>query len=136
MTFALSDEKLPDIVGLEPFPVPSGSCRRRVIGVDAWLEVWPASERVPRPELHAALAHTDYRLVDVAVVTSGLDAPNDRRLRARVAARRDDAHLTDSAVAEVLTALAAVGHWTLVRKLEEFDAIPAFPPIASSIPAG
>lgn len=136
MTFALSDEQLPDIVGLEPFPVPAGACRRRVIGVDVWLEVWPANSGVPGPALHSALARTGCRLIDVTVVSTGFDEPDGRRLRARVVARHDDDHLTDSAVAEVLDALAAVGHWSLVRKLEEFDAIPAFPPIASNASAG
>ena len=136
MTFALSDEELPDIVSVEPFPGPSESCRRRVVGVDVWLEVWPGRECEPGPALHSALGRAGCRLIDVAIVGTGSNAPDDRRLRARVVARCDDAHLTDSAVAEVLAALATVGHWSLVRKLEEFDAIPAFAPIASKVPAG
>jgi len=128
MTFALTDE-LPDIVAIEPFPVPSGSRRRRVIGVDVWLELRPTNEGAPRPDLHSTLSRTGCRLLDVTVVTAPDDSTG-RRLRARVVARHDDAHLTDEAVTEVLAALALVGHWSLARKLEEFDATPAFPPIA------
>jgi len=136
MTFALSDHELPGVVGLDPFPVPSGSRRRRVIGIDVWLELWPTREGVPGPALPAALARTSCRLIDVAPFAAEVGGPYDRRLRARIVARAEDAHLTDGAVIEVLAALAEVGHWSLVRKLEEFDAIPAFPPIASVVPAG
>ncbi len=80
VTFALSDEKLPDIVGLEPFPVPAGASRRRVTGVNIWLEVWPANDPVSGPALHAALARTGCRLIDVAA--TGIDEPDNRRLRA------------------------------------------------------
>jgi hypothetical protein len=58
----------------------------------------------------------------------------EHRYRARIVADRDDVHVTDEAIAEVLAALAPLGLWSLVRNLQEFDSTPAYPPIVIGQP--
>lgn len=46
----------------------------------------------------------------------------------RLLARDEGVHVTDAAVADLLERVGGVAGWSLVRKLEEFDGIPAHPP--------
>lgn len=132
MSTNVLDEREPNVVGLQPFPVPPRSSRRRVTGIDVWLEAWPARGDDLGPSLHRALLPAPCRMVSLDACDT--EVGNGRRFRARFVARAPEAHLTDAAVAETLELVAPLAHWSLVRKLEEFDGVPAYPPTAVEIP--
>ena len=125
------------VVLVEPFAVPEASRRRRVVGLDVWLEAHP---RTPIPigsALVAALCPTHARLTHLADLDGrcawpGDDVADATQLQGRILVRDDDTHLNDAALAEVLGAVASVASWTLLRKLEEFDGIPAFVPLSGA----
>ncbi|MHB1784014.1 MAG: hypothetical protein ACYCTE_15265 [Acidimicrobiales bacterium] len=105
--------------------------RRRVVGIDLWVER-SCGEGQPLTVARSAARATHLRLV--AALKEGLDetacsAGEDDVLRLRFAARRDDVHVTDEAIWELLTRLPASLRWSRLAKLEEFDAIPDFPPL-------
>ncbi len=53
----------------------------------------------------------------------------DGVLRLRFLARRDDVHVTDEAIWELLVRLPGGLRWSRLAKLEEFDGIPNFVPL-------
>ncbi len=131
---------LPQSVRIEPFPVPETSVRRRVVGFDVWLETRPRASSLFGRSLVAALTPTDVRLTLLEDLHGRLLWPSIETVtasatqaRARLMLRHEDAHLTDPAIAESLAAIGSVATWSLVRKLEEFDAVEAFAPLGCSL---
>jgi len=114
------------LIGLDPFPVPMGSRPRRVVGIDVWCEARPTAAAVLAIDLRRALLRTHCRLRALTPDPEGLNEADPPRVRGRIVADRDDVHVTDTGIADVLEALS---HRSLVRKLEEFDGIPGYPPI-------
>ena len=53
----------------------------------------------------------------------------DGELRLRFLARRDDVHVTDEAIWELLCRLSGRLRWSRLAKLEEFDGVPSFAPL-------
>ena len=103
--------------------------RRRVVGIDLWMER-PRGEGQALAMARSAASATHLRLV--AALEEGLDetafrAREDDALQLRFAARRDDVHMTDEAIWELLTRLPASLRWSRLAQLEEFEGIPAFP---------
>ncbi len=124
MTLQLAAAPFPALVALEPFPAPASAIRRRVVGIDVWLEGRARPSIVDPAAVRAAVCTTPVRVHDVEVVGSD-DVHEGIRCRMLVA---DGEHLTDEGVAEVLLAVAPVATWTVVRKLVEFDGVPAYTP--------
>jgi len=129
----------PQSVRIEPFPVPETSVRRRVVGLDVWLETRPRASSPLGRTLVAALASTALRLTHLEDLHGRLVWPSAETVttaatqnRARLMLRDEDAHLTDQAIAEALAAVGGIATWSLVRKLEEFDAVEAFAPLGCS----
>ena len=125
-------------VRIEPFPVPDTSVRRRVVGIDVWLETRPAVSSPLGRSLVAALAPTAVRLTHLEDLCGRLvwpvaeqEAETASQARARLMVRNEDGHLTDAAISEALIALGVTATWSLVRKLEEFDAVEAFVPLGN-----
>ena len=54
---------------------------------------------------------------------------DDDVLRLRFLARRDDVHVTDEAIWELLARLPGGLRWSRLAKLEEFDGIPSVAPL-------
>ncbi|MCL4448724.1 MAG: hypothetical protein M1483_07125 [Actinobacteria bacterium] len=125
--------------------------RRRVIGVDI------RAEHPFKPDGHSGYSTAEYeQIVDQARLRSmrthlrlvaTFDATNmpeeretadglgttDKRagLWLRFVARRDDVHITDKAIYELLDSMPDQLHWSELIKLEEFDAVAAFTPFPS-----
>lgn len=121
---------------VEPFPVPATAVRRRVVGLDLWLDVRHRGSAELGDGLVAALLRTAVRLTHLEDIDGRPLWPvaghaEATRVRARVVARDDDVHLTDSALLEVLAAVSTVSDWSLTRKLEEHDGVAAFAPLGS-----
>jgi len=130
---ALVDTPLPGLVVMEPFPVPATARRRRVVGIDVWVESRPAAPSALEPALVSALNGGHCRLAGFEAIEGVLDGAAGTTARCRILTRRDDAHLTDEGVVEALTAVASVARWSVVRKLEEFDGIPGFTPLTAPV---
>jgi len=118
----------------EPKAMPSQvECRRRrVVGVDMWIEAPLDSEQVVY-QARAAAIYTHLRL---AAVFNGIGRGSareneDARLRLRFLARQEDVHITDEAIFELVGRLSTRLRWSDLVKLEEFDGIPAFVPLPS-----
>lgn len=60
-------------------------------------------------------------------------AGESAQLGCRFLLRDDEGHVDDACLAALLGSLTPLGHWTLVRKLEEFDAMPAYAPTPLAI---
>lgn len=82
---------------------------------------------------HRAAAGTHLRLAAVSEERRDETAPeddnNDFVLRVRFVARRDDVHLTDEAIWELLSGLSGRLRWSRLAKLEELDGVPNFAPL-------
>jgi hypothetical protein len=109
-------------------PVRS-SRRRRVVGVDVWVEA-PDGADAALDAVRAASLTTHLRLA-AAVDEHGEPAagPSAGALRMRFVGRDPEGHLTDPAIAELLLALGRTLRWSDVRKLEEFDGVPHYVPL-------
>lgn len=132
----LLDTEPPELLLIEPFPVPETSCRRRVIGLDVWLEVRHGDASVLSHDLVGVLLRTPARLTHLDDLEGRALRPVSEpvpttKARARVVARNEDVHLTDAALLEVLGAMSTIAGWSVVRKLEEFDGIEAFAPLGT-----
>ena len=132
----LLDTKPPELLLVEPFPVPETSSRRRVIGLDVWLEFRHGAADVLRHDLVGALLRTPARLTHLddlggRPLWPASEPVPTTKARARVVARNEDVHLTDAALLEVLGAVSTIAGWSVVRKLEEFDGIEAFTPLGT-----
>lgn len=57
------------------------------------------------------------------------DGNEDGVLRLRFLARRDEVHVTDEAIWELLVRLPGRLRWSRLTKLEEFDGVPSFAPL-------
>ncbi len=130
----------PQSVRIEPFPVPETSVRRRVVGLDVWLETRPQASSPLGQSLVAVLTPTALRLTHLEDLHGRSVWPSTEivattvtatQTRARLTLRGEDTHLTDQAIAEALAAVGGIATWSLVRKLEEFDAVDAFAPLGS-----
>lgn len=115
----LEDERTPDAVD-RPFRT---SRRRRVVGVDIWVET-PAGAQAAVEAARQAAADTHLRLL----TSLHLD---DDVVRARFVGRDPEGHLGDSAIVELLVQLGERLRWFDVRKLEEFDGVPNYIPLPS-----
>ncbi|MCL4313843.1 MAG: hypothetical protein M1131_06900 [Actinobacteria bacterium] len=105
--------------------------RRRVVGVDIWVESPLDSEQVIY-RAHEAASCTHLRLTAAfnGTETNGSARGNEfARLRLRFLARQDDVHLTDEAIFELMNRLSTQIRWSDLVKLEEFDGIPDFVPL-------
>ena len=120
-------------IGLAKPAVWRECLRRRVIGVDMWAEYPLGSEQVVA-QARLAATNTCLRLaaafdgVDPKATTQG---NNHVGMQLRFIARRDDVHVTDEAICELLNQLAGRMRWSGLVKLEEFDGVPAFAPLPS-----
>ncbi|MCL4421606.1 MAG: hypothetical protein M1115_00295 [Actinobacteria bacterium] len=105
--------------------------RRRVVGIDLWVERLRGEGHVLEMARCAASAT---HLCLVAALEEELD---DRVghvgehvvLRLRFVARRNDAHVTDEAISELLARLPGTLQWSRMAKLEELDGIATFFPL-------
>ena len=132
----LLEVKPPELLLVEPFPVPETSLRRRVVGLDMWVEVRQDYSAPLGRALVGALLRTPMRLthlddLDGRPLWPASEPVPAGRARARLMARDEDAHLTDAALLEVLSAVSRVTDWSIVRKLEEFDGVDAFAPLGT-----
>jgi isocitrate dehydrogenase len=109
--------------------------RRRVVGVDMWIEIDPrAGDAVGA--VRCAASGTHLRL-DAAVDTDGnpvaVTGPSGSDtcgvVRVRLLARHEDAHVTDAAITELLARFEERVRWSHLVKLEEFDSVPAYVPL-------
>jgi hypothetical protein len=78
--------------------------------------------------------NTYLRLVaafDGADSTGTGQGSNHAGMQLRFVVRRDDVHVTDEAICELLNQLAGRMQWSELVKLEEFDGAPAFSPLPS-----
>jgi hypothetical protein len=112
---------------------PRARCRReRVVGVDLWTDCSPGWHEVVAMARRAATA-THLRLATVLEECHGDMGPQDDGglgvLRVRFLARRDDVHVTDEAIWELLSRLSGCLRWSRLAKLEEFDGVPNFAPL-------
>ena len=115
--------------------VPRAACaRQRVVGIDLSVER-PCDEAQVVADAQAAARATHLRFVaamvgepDDGAVRAGVDAD----LRLRFLARRDDVHVTDEAICELLTCIPGRLRWVRMSKLVEFDGVPGFPPLRAS----
>ncbi len=109
-----------------PFEVPFEPRRRRVVGLETWLEVRPGSRGVGS-DLVSALRMSPVRLTSLSDCDGTSVWPVEpperlgRQLRARLLIRDEDTHLTDAALSEILAAVDSVASWTVAVKLEELD---------------
>lgn len=134
-----TDSQHADHLAIEPFAAPARALRRRVVGVDVWLTLrQPGTAALPR--MIDAARDAGLRLEAVARTWSERvwPGPADRieagaELRCRFLVRNASWHLTDEGITELLPALAAVGTWTVVHKLEEFDGFAAYGALAAAI---
>lgn len=95
------------VVQVEPFALLEASRRRRVVGLDVWMEVHPRTPVPISSALVAALCPTHARLIQLADLDGRCAWPGDEvadatQLRCRILVRDDDMHLNDAALAEVL----------------------------------
>lgn len=106
--------------------------RRRVIGVDLRAECPVGADRVVA-EGRSGATGTHLWLSAFGTPDAGGAAGGDgrARLRLRFVARRDDVHVTDEAICELLAGLAGRLRWSELTKLEEFDGVPTFVPLPS-----
>ena len=114
-------------------PALRAACvRRRVIGVDIWAKCPLGSEQVVT-NARSAATNTYLRLVDTVNetgLTGNIQNNTLAQLKLRFLARRDDVHVTDDAIWELLNELAGQIEWSKLVKLEEFDGVPAFAPLS------
>lgn len=109
---------------------PRESVRRRVIGVDLWVECPSGREQVVSQARLAAM-RTHLRLSEAwdKVGSENTARVNElAELQLRFVARRDDVHLTDEAICELLDQLAGRIRWSQLVKLEEFDGVSVLEP--------
>ena len=100
--------------------------RRRVIGVDVLAE-YPLGYKQLIDQARSGAMGTHLRLVagiDETDVKDGSEG--NEYFRLRFLARRDDVHVTDDAIFELLAQLTVRLRWSELIKLEEFDGVPAF----------
>ena len=112
-------------------PFRPESARRRVVGVDIWVEC-PSGSDHAIDQARKSAAGTHLRLVAALEGTGirGISRSNEHAvLRLRFVARQDDSHITDEAVFELLARLPMQLHWSDLVKLEEFDGVPAYAPL-------
>ncbi len=113
-------------------PARPGWRRQRVVGVDLWADCPSGGQQVIDMARCAATA-THLRLATVMEVHRDEGEPEgdneDGVLRLRFLARRDDVHVTDEAIWELLVRLPGGLRWSRLAKLEEFDGIPNFVPL-------
>ena len=105
--------------------------RQRVVGIDLWVDRRDGEEQIVDVARRAAAA-THLRLV--AVMGESADAEAGRAtavgaLRLRFLARRDDVHVTDEAVAELMAGVSSVLRWSRLAKLVELDGTPDYCPL-------
>ena len=116
----------------DPGAPPRVACRRRrVLGVDLWVEP-PGEEAQAIADVGSAARATHLRLVGALegeLHEGPLRGDERATLRLRFLARRDDVHVTDEAICELLACLPARLRWTLLAKLDELDGIPDFTPL-------
>ena len=103
--------------------------RRRVVGVDVWIEA-PSGADAALDAAREAAFDTHLRL-SAAVDGDGDPASGTTPtvVRVRFVGRDPEGHLTDAAIAELLLGLGHRLRWSEVSKLEEFDGIPDFVPL-------
>ena len=110
----------------------AGCRRQRVVGVDLWAD-YPSGWHEVVTTARCAAAATHLRLATVLEERSGdgelEDANEDGVFRVRFVARRDDVHVTDEAIWELLSRLSGRLRWSRLAKLEEFDGVPSFAPL-------
>jgi hypothetical protein len=107
------------------------SARRRVVGVDIWVEC-PSGTNHVIDQARKSAAGTHLRLTAAleGIGIRGMSRGNEHAsLRLRFVTRQDDSHITDEAVFELLARLPGQLHWSDLVKLEEFDGIPAYAPL-------
>ena len=120
-------------VGLAKPTLQRECLRRRVIGVDMWAECPLGSEQAVAQARLGAM-NTYLRLVAAVdeADSAGTDqGSNHAGMQLRFVAHRDDVHVTDEAICELLNQLADRLRWSKLVKLEEFDGVPAFAPLPS-----
>jgi hypothetical protein len=101
------------------------------LGIDLSVER-PCDEGQVVSDAQAAVRATHLRFVAATV-----DEPDEGAVRAgvggelrlRFLARRDDVHVTDEAICELLACIPGRLRWVRLAKLEEFDGVPGFPPL-------
>lgn len=105
----------------------SGGQRRRVVGVDLWAECPQGADAVVAEGLSGATG-THLRLSAFTISDTGEATKSDEiaELGLRFVARRDDVHVTDEAICELLAKLSGRLRWSKLSKLEEFDGVAAF----------
>ncbi len=116
-------------------PHSGSTCqRRRVVGVDVRAER-PVEGAVGDQEVvskaRIAAANTHLRLVAAVDARPDGSAVRDSDLLLRFVARRDDVHVTDDAIWELLAALSKPFRWSQLVKLEEFDGMASFDALPS-----
>ncbi len=125
---------------LDPDPItslPSGvhlprlpsARRRRVVGVDVWIEAPNGADAALDAARDAAFG--SHLRLSAAVDGAGEPASGTTPtvVRARFVGRDPEGHLTDAAITELLLGLGNRLRWSDVRKLEEFDGIPDYVPL-------
>ncbi len=105
--------------------------RQRVVGVDRWVDCSCGGEqRVPTARSAAIATHPRLAAAPAGRLDEGASRDNEHGgLRLRFATRRDDGHVTDEAIWELLARLPGGMRWSRLPKLEEFDGIPSVAPL-------
>ncbi len=111
----------------EQWALRSTASRCRVVGVDLWVDGSMGEERMIAAARQGA-GDTHLRL-SAAMEPKTTDGDFSDYVRLRFVARRDDAHVTDEAISELLAGLSGKVSWSQLLKLEEFDGVPAFVPL-------
>ncbi len=113
----------------QPSALSRAACRRRrVLGIDLWVERVRDEEQVVADARSAAMT-THLRLAAASVEEleeGAVRAGEWGDLRLRFLARRDDVHVTDEAICELLGRIPPRLRWVSLVKLEEFDGCPSF----------
>ncbi len=119
------------ITEIRAMPSRLGFVRRRVVGMDVWVEC-PNGMNHAIDQARESTSGTHLRLVAAleGAGIRGASRSNEHAvLRLRFVARQDDSHITDEAVFELLARLPMQLHWSDLVKLEEFDGVPAYAPL-------
>ncbi|WP_276961679.1 MULTISPECIES: hypothetical protein [Ferrimicrobium] len=98
--------------------------RRRVVGLDVWVEA--------RSNAQDIVALTQLAVIQTHLRFIGTLDGGGGRVRLRFMARDEEVHLTDGALVELVNKLADRLMWTGLTKLEEYDCVPAFAPFPLS----